>query len=155
MTRRAASTAQSIRLLLRNDLVCVLWFAAWLCSLLGYYLLRLAGSNEASCTQASCTMPARRDRSRTPAKQKVADESVDTFELGTSVTVFWTGEKAWYDGVIDGRRKEGGRRSETPARSLRARTPSPCTRTARTHKRYAPRVHVAAWCTEWPTPTAT
>ena len=26
LTRRAASTAQSIRLLLRSDLVCVLWF---------------------------------------------------------------------------------------------------------------------------------
>ena len=49
----------------------------------------------------SNTMPARRDRTRTPAKQKVAanesvDTSEDTFGLGTSVTVFWTGEKAWY-----------------------------------------------------------
>ena len=72
-------------------------------------------------------MPARRDRSRTPAKQKVADDRADTFELGTSVTVFWTGEKAWYDGVIDHQRKEGGRRSETPARL------SPCTRTLSAH----------------------
>lgn len=55
-------------------------------------------------------MPARRDRSRTPAKQEVEIESFDTYELGTSVTVFWTGEKAWFDGVIDSRRKEGGRR---------------------------------------------
>ena len=58
----------------------------------------------------SYTMPARRDRSTTPAKQEVDIESFDTYELGTSVTVFWTGEKAWYDGVIDSRRKEGGRR---------------------------------------------
>ncbi len=57
----------------------------------------------------SYTMPARRDRSTTPAKQEVDIESFDTYELGTSVTVFWTGEKAWYDGVIDSRRKEGGR----------------------------------------------
>ena len=72
-------------------------------------------------------MPARRDRTRTPAKQKVAanesvDTSEDTFGLGTSVTVFWTGEKAWYDGVIDGRRKEGGR----CGRLLITRTLSPC-----------------------------
>ena len=58
----------------------------------------------------SYTMPARRDRSTTPAKQEVDIESFDTYELGTSVTVFWTGEKAWFDGVIDSRRKEGGRR---------------------------------------------
>jgi hypothetical protein len=87
---------------------------------------------------AAQTMPVRRDRTRTPAKQNVsANESVDTsentFELGTSVTVFWTGEKAWYDGVIDGRRKEGGRRgcSAKDPHALSVHASRPCTSTAR------------------------
>jgi hypothetical protein len=78
-----------------------------------------------------CAMPARRDRSKTPAKKQVANESVDTFELGTSVTVFWTGEKAWYDGVIDGQRKEGGRRG--PLSDPRTLSPFTCIISVHTH----------------------
>lgn len=61
-----------------------------------------------------------------------------TFEIGSRVSVFWTGENKWYDGVVDSQRKEGGRCSQYPDPEY-----------PHAHHRRFKSCHVrTVWCTE-------